>query len=114
MRFCVAKPAQIPQRKEAFADAKAMVIKMKETLENLWDKYLEEECAVIDTEEERKLTQKTLELHEKASSLLNEEQKVAVEKYVDALCDLEAVFAKKAFIKGCEFAVSFLLESKSP
>ena len=91
-----------------------MVIKMKETLENLWDKYLEEECAVIDTEEERKLTQKTLELHEKASSLLNEEQEVAVEKYVDALCDLEAVFAKKAFIKGCKFAVSFLLESKSP
>ena len=28
MRFCVAKPAPIPQRKEAFADAKAMAINM--------------------------------------------------------------------------------------
>ena len=35
----------------------------------------------------------------------------AVEKYVDALCDLEALFVKKAFLKGCEFAVSFLLEA---
>jgi len=36
-----------------------------------------------------------------------------VEKYVDALCDLEALFVKKAFLKGCEFAVSFLLETGS-
>ena len=34
----------------------------------------------------------------------------ALEEYVDALCDIEALFAKKAFFKGCEFSTSFLLE----
>ncbi len=84
---------------------------MKETLEKLWDEYLSDECAVIDTDEERKLTKKTLELHEKVNGLLNKEQEEAVEKYVDVLCDMEALFVKKAFFKGCEFAVSFLLET---
>lgn len=84
---------------------------MKETLEKLWNEYLLDECAVIDSDEERNLTQKTAELHEKANALLNREQKEAVEKYVDVLCDIEALFVKKAFLKGCEFAVSFLLEA---
>ena len=84
---------------------------MKETLEKLWNEYLLDECAVIDSDEERNLTQKTAELHEKANALLNREQKDAVEKYVDVLCDIEALFVKKAFLKGCEFAVSFLLEA---
>jgi len=48
---------------------------MKETLEKLWNNYLLEECAVIDTDEERNLTKKTAELHEKANTLLNENQK---------------------------------------
>lgn len=84
--------------------------KMKKTLEKLWIEYLSDECAMIDTEEERNLTKKTVMLHEKATALLNKEQEEAVEKYVDALCEIEAVFVKKAFVKGCEFAVSFLLE----
>jgi len=86
---------------------------MKKTLENLWEGYLLEECAAINTDEERELTRKTAELHEKANALLNKEQADSVEKYVDALCDVEAVFAKKAFLKGCEFAVAFLLEAIS-
>ena len=84
---------------------------MKNTLEKLWNEYLLEECAVIDTDEERTLTRALAELHDKANALLNEEQKAAIEKYVDALCDIDALFAKKAFIKGCEFAVSFLTEA---
>ena len=84
---------------------------MKERLEKLWKEYLMEECAAIDTDEERALTKKAAELHEKATALLNEEQEDAVEKYVSALCDLENLFAKKAFLKGCEFAVSFLTEA---
>ena len=84
---------------------------MKKTLEKLWNEYLLENSAVIDTEEERTLTKQTIELHKKVTELINQEQNDAVEKYVDALCDLEALFAKKAFIKGCEFAISFLLES---
>ena len=84
---------------------------MKETLEKLWNEYLFDECAAIDTDEERELTKKAVELQEKANALLNKEQKEAVEKYVDILCDVDALFVKKAFFRGCEFAVSFLLES---
>jgi len=51
---------------------------MKETLEKLWNEYLLEECAVIDTYKERKLTQRSGELHEKANALLSNKQKVAL------------------------------------
>ena len=86
---------------------------MKQTLEKLWNDYLLDECAVIDTDEERMLTKKAAELHESANAFLNKDQQDAIEKYVDALCDLEALFVKKAFCKGCEFAVSFLLEARN-
>lgn len=84
---------------------------MRETLERLWNEYLADECAVIDTDEERVLTKRTIELHEKANALLNREQEKAIEKYVDAMSELDAFFVKKAFFKGCEFAVSFLCET---
>ena len=83
---------------------------MKKTLERLWDEYFLELCAVIDTEEERKLIKEIADLHKKASALLEKEQEKAVEKYVDALYDMQALFVKKAFCKGCKFAASFLLE----
>jgi len=35
----------------------------------------------------------------------------AVEKYVDALYDMEALHTKKAFFKGCRFSVSFLIQT---
>ncbi len=85
---------------------------MKETLEKLWTEYLSEEAAKMDTEEKR-LTKTAVALHEKANDLLTKEQADAVEKYVDMLNELHAVFAKKAFCKGCEFAVSFLWEAKN-
>lgn len=81
---------------------------MKETIEKLWNEYFSEQCAEINTEEERNLTRKAVELHEKVNALLNEEGKNALEEYVDTLCDIEALFARKAFCKGCEFAISFL------
>lgn len=84
---------------------------MKKTLEKLWNDYLSEECAFVNTDEERELMKKTVELHEQANALLNKEQQDAVEKYVDALCDAESLFVQKAFFKGCEFAVSFLSET---
>lgn len=86
---------------------------MKDTLEKLWNDYLLEECAVMNTDEERTLTKKTAELHEKANARLNKDQQDSVQEFVDALCDLESLFVKKAFFKGCEFAVSFLLEAGS-
>ena len=84
---------------------------MKETLENLWYKYLLDECATVDTDEERNLTKMTAKLHEKANALLNKEQRDAVEKYVDALYAVNSIFIKKAFLKGCEFSVSFIAEA---
>ena len=84
---------------------------MKETLEGLWNEYLMAECAVIETDEERRLTKRSGELHERANSLLNREQEEAVNTYVDALCDVEALFVKKAFFKGCHFALSIFLEA---
>lgn len=86
---------------------------MKQTLEKLWNDYLLDECALIDTDEERMLTKKAAELHESANALLNKDQQAAVEKCLDALYDIEALFVKKAFCKGCEFAVSFLLEARN-
>ena len=86
---------------------------MKQTLDKLWNEYLLEKSAVIDTDEERTLTRALAELHEKANDTLDEDQRTAVEKYVDALCDIDALFAKKAFCKGCEFAVSFLTEARN-
>ena len=87
---------------------------MKKTLEKLWNEYLLDECSSLDTDEGRNLTKKAAELHKKADSLLNKEQKDAVESYVEALYSIESFFVKKAFFKGCEFAVSFLLEALNP
>ena len=84
---------------------------MKETLEKLWNEYLLDECAVIDTTKEQRLTKKAAELHENANVLLDKAQQEAVEKFVDAVYDIEALYAKKAFFKGCEFTASFFLEA---
>ena len=84
---------------------------MKKILETLWNEYLCDKCAAIDTDEERNLTKNAIALHEKVNALLNEEQQDVVEEYVDALYDIEDVSIRKAFFKGCEFAVSFLLEA---
>ena len=84
---------------------------MKTTLERLWNEYLEDECAVIETEEEREKTKKVSELHKKIDDLLNDDQKAILEEYADDLHALDALFSKKAFIKGCGFAFSFVIEA---
>ena len=84
---------------------------MKNTLEKLWYEYLSDECAVIDTDDERALTKKAAQIHEKLDAQLDKAQKNTVEELIDSLCDVNALFTKKAFSKGCEFAICFLLES---
>ena len=84
---------------------------MKDTLEKLWNKCFFEECATIDSNEERTLLKKASEIHEAANSLLTQMQREAVEKYVDALYEIQGFIVKKAFFKGCELAASFLLET---
>ena len=83
---------------------------MKKILEKLWDEYLSNECAVIDTDEERALAGEAVRLHEGVNNSLSLEQQKAVEEYIDALCDIEGLFVKKAFFSGCKFATAFLLE----
>ena len=84
---------------------------MKETLEKLWNDYLLDECSAIDTTGERSLTEKAAELHKIINDCLNSEQQITLESFVDALCDTQSLFAKKAFFKGCEFALLFFLEA---
>lgn len=82
---------------------------MEQILEKLWDEYLFLECAEMETEKEREFTRKAGKQREKVNSLLNKEQQEALEKYVDAIYDMESLFIKKAFFKGCEFTLSFLI-----
>jgi len=84
---------------------------MKETLTKLWNEYFSEECAVISTNEERSLVRRAGELHEKANALLDKKQEEAIERYVEALYEIESVYLRKAFLKGCEFAMSFFVEA---
>ena len=85
---------------------------MKQTFEKLWSDYFSGECAAIKTKEERELIKKAGELHERARMLLSEEQECAVERHMEAVYDMEALFRKKAFFMGCEFALSFLLSTQ--
>ena len=84
---------------------------MKETLEKLWNECFAEECAMLDTEEEKESIRKVADLQKKASELLTKEQRYAVEKYIEALYESQSFYVKKAFFKGCKFATSFLIES---
>lgn len=80
---------------------------MKEILERLWDEHLSAECAAMDTDEERALARTSVALHEKVRALLNEGQEEMVESYVDALCDMEAHFIKKPFLRGVNLRSPF-------
>ena len=84
---------------------------MKKTLEKLWREHFAEECATIDSEEERRLLKMAAETHKKANELLTKEQSDMIEKYIEILYEIQSFFGKKAFFKGCEFAISFLFEA---
>ena len=86
---------------------------MATTLENLWNEYFSTECARIETKEAKELMHNVVELHDELEKSLTKEQYAATEKYIDALMDAEATFTKNAFLKGCEFAVAFLLQTKA-
>ncbi len=82
---------------------------MKEILEKLWEEHFAEKCAAMDTEEERVLAKKVALMHKTVNELLAKEQIDAIEKYIEALREIQESFVKKAFFKGCEFAMSFFL-----
>ena len=82
---------------------------MKEIIEKLWNGFFAEECAVIETMEEKAFVKKAAVMNKKVNELLTEEQKESVEKYIELLYEIQGCFVKKAFFKGCEFATSFFL-----
>ena len=83
---------------------------MKKLLEKLWVEYFAEECACIDTEEERRLIKKVAEMQNTINELLTKEQNEHIQNHTEALYEMQGLFVKKAFFKGCEFALSFFLE----
>ena len=83
---------------------------MKKILENLWNDYFAEAVGAIETDEERELSKKAIDLHEKVIKALTSEQNEALEMYADSLSDISAAYSKKAFFKGCEFAFSLIFE----
>ena len=84
---------------------------MKNVIEKLWDEYFSEECAVLNTEEEKELIERVVKAQKEANELLNREQREKVEKFVETLHEMHGISLKKAFCSGCEFATSFLLET---
>ena len=86
---------------------------MRKTLENLWNNYFSDECSIIDSEKEKELAENAVEKHKIVKSLLTEEQCKVIEDYVDTLNEFHNSFVKKAFFKGCEFAISFFLEASN-
>ena len=84
---------------------------MKETIKKLWREYLADENAAIKDERERKLTERAGKLHDDLAVLLSKENYGAVEGYLEVLNELTILTEEKAFLKGCEFAVSFLLDA---
>ncbi|MBE6644072.1 MAG: hypothetical protein E7612_01680 [Ruminococcaceae bacterium] len=71
---------------------------MRLTLEKLWNEYFAEECAAVNTNEERVLAKKVVEMHKLANELLTNEQRQAVERYVEAQYEIQGSFGKKAFL----------------
>ena len=84
---------------------------MKKALEKIWSDCFAEDCAAIETDEEKELAKKTAELCKEVNKMLTEEQKSAAQKYMDAIYEMQSVFVKKAFFNGCVFALRFAFEA---
>ncbi len=80
---------------------------MREDIDRLWYEYFSEECAQIDSMEEKAIVKKVAEMHKTVDDLLTNEQRCAVEKYIEVMYELQGYCIKKAFFKGCKFTVSF-------
>ena len=86
---------------------------MKETIDIIWSEYFAEKCASIDTMEEQALIKKLGKIHQTAKEKLSQEQNDVIEKYIDAIYEVQDYFIKKAFFKGCAFATSLISELKN-
>ncbi|MBQ7896913.1 MAG: hypothetical protein IJ323_00670 [Clostridia bacterium] len=81
---------------------------MKNLLEELWNKYLFEKCAVV-TEKERSNIKKEIEI--KNELMLTKENEKLFENYLDLLYDTSTEREKTSFLKGIQFGVQFIVEA---
>lgn len=72
---------------------------MKKIIEKLWGDCFCEECALIETEEERSLAKKAVEMREALNKSLSKTGEEVSEKYIDTLYEIQGHFIKKAFFK---------------
>ena len=77
-------------------------------MEKLWNEYLSEACAGIQTEAERTQMRRIVESKRAMCEHLSEEQCTTLEAYTDAVCALQDSFVKKAFFCGCKLALSLI------
>ncbi len=80
-------------------------------IEKLWNEYFAESCSGIETAEEKAMIKRAIETLEAVNMLLTKEQNDALEKHMEVVYEMQGGFIKKAFFKGCEFALSFALET---
>ena len=85
--------------------------KIKLMLEKLWNEYFAEECSAVDTPEEKTLIKKAADMHKAVNEMLTAEEREAVDKCIESIYELQSLFEKKAFLKGCELATSFIIEA---
>ena len=86
---------------------------MKEILEKAWNEYFCEWCSAIENKKEMGSLKNVCEMHETLNRLLTKEQDEALDKYVEAIYENQAHIIKKAFFKGCDFAMSLVFEARS-
>ena len=84
---------------------------MKKATEHLWWEYMAEECARIETEEEKKAMKELTRVGEELRKPLTEEQNTLLDKFAESLGSLQSCFMEKAFVKGIRFATSFLWDA---
>ena len=80
--------------------------------EKLWDEYFYEKCLTVVTDEEREILKKTADLRKTVDGVLTSEQIAALDKYIEALSQMQSIGCKKALLNGCRFTVAFLNETK--
>ena len=83
---------------------------MKEIIEKLWNEYLMEECAESISSEENELWEQNGKFRETLYTMLPDEQKVNIDNYIEAFCNIQEKCIKKAFFMGCKFTLSFVSE----
>ena len=83
---------------------------MKKVLENLWYDYIIEQ-AVERNGKEKEVIKNLTKCDNEFRSKLNDELKAELEEYDRAVCAMNRVSEKNAFIKGAVFATRFIFEA---